>query len=244
MPKNKTQKNIPRGWQNSLFKNCKIAIVDGDRGKNYPKQDDFLSDGFCLFLNAGNVTKNGFNFDEKQFISRSKNELMGKGKLKRKDIIITTRGTIGNISYYDDKIKFDNIRINSGMAIIRNENKSVDSKFLVKYLKSSNFKKEIKRVSFGSAQPQLTIQIINKFKFISPPFPEQNAIVKVLETWDKYLEKLSRKIEIKKDIKKGLMQRLLSGDVRLSGFSGEWKKIQIGKLLNYEQPTILSYFKI
>ena len=32
-------------------------IIDGDRGKNYPKEKDFLDQGYCLFLNAKNVTK-------------------------------------------------------------------------------------------------------------------------------------------------------------------------------------------
>ncbi|MCK5510492.1 restriction endonuclease subunit S [Candidatus Parcubacteria bacterium] len=230
MNKNKTQKNIPNDWQSSLFKNCHVAVIDGDRGKNYPKQNDFSSDGFCLFLNAGNVSKSGFNFNETQFISKDKNGLMGKGQLGRGDLVITTRGTIGNIVHYDNKINFDNIRINSGMAIIRNKNKSIETKFLLYYLKLPSFRKEIKRVSFGSAQPQLTIQIINKFKFIFPPLPEQKAIVAILETWDKYLKKLSKKIEIKKNIKKGLMQRLLSGEVRLDGFSGEWKKKKLGDI--------------
>ena len=42
-------------------------IIDGDRGKNYPKQDEFLNEGFCLFLNTGNVTKQGFAFEDNQF---------------------------------------------------------------------------------------------------------------------------------------------------------------------------------
>ena len=41
-------------------------IIDGDRGKNYPKQDEFYPQGYCLFLNTGNVTKEGFIFEENQ----------------------------------------------------------------------------------------------------------------------------------------------------------------------------------
>lgn len=29
-----------------------IQIIDGDRGKNYPKGRDFSPNGYCLFLNA------------------------------------------------------------------------------------------------------------------------------------------------------------------------------------------------
>ena len=36
-------------------------IIDGDRGKNYPKQEEFSDSGFCLFLNAKNVTAQGLS---------------------------------------------------------------------------------------------------------------------------------------------------------------------------------------
>ena len=41
-------------------------IVDGDRGKNYPQQHEFQNDGYCLFLNTGNVTETGFSFEKEQ----------------------------------------------------------------------------------------------------------------------------------------------------------------------------------
>ncbi|MEK6615336.1 MAG: restriction endonuclease subunit S, partial [Bacteroidota bacterium] len=69
-----------------------------------------------------------------------------------------------------------------------------------------------------------------------PPLPEQHRIVVVLETWDKAIELLTKKITLKKQVKKGLMQKLLTGEVRLPGFRGEWKKTELGELLNYEQP--------
>lgn len=56
-------------------------IIDGDRGKNYPHQHEFLDEGYCLFLNTGNVTKAGFSFDSNQFISKEKCDLLRKGKL-------------------------------------------------------------------------------------------------------------------------------------------------------------------
>ena len=32
-----------------------FEIIDGDRGKNYPKSEDFFEDGHCLFLNTNKV---------------------------------------------------------------------------------------------------------------------------------------------------------------------------------------------
>ncbi len=32
-------------------KDLPLKILDGDRGKEYPKKSDFYSEGFCLFFN-------------------------------------------------------------------------------------------------------------------------------------------------------------------------------------------------
>ena len=94
-------------------------IIDGDRGKNYPKQNEFFPEGYCLFLNAGNVTPNGFSFEENSFITQEKDDLLRKGKLQRGDIVYTTRGTVGNAALYSESVPFENRRINSGMVILR-----------------------------------------------------------------------------------------------------------------------------
>lgn len=67
-----------------------LSVIDGDRGKNYPHSNELLSDGYCLFLSANNVTKNGFVFNNNVYINKEKDEVLRKGKLIRNDIVITT----------------------------------------------------------------------------------------------------------------------------------------------------------
>ncbi len=157
-------KEIPEGWiASSIDEICDIE--DGDRGKNYPKKEEFLDDGYCLFLNAGNVTKSGFDFSNNSFVTKEKDELLRKGKLKRKDVVMTTRGTVGNIGYYNDKLDFENVRINSGMVILRNPKISI---FLYTKMKSAEMKDLIINHLSGSAQPQLPITDIKRMKFPIP----------------------------------------------------------------------------
>ena len=109
-------------WEQKEIEFLPIDIIDGDRGVNYPKLNEFYENEHCLFLNTGNVTQSGFDFSKCQFINFEKDEKLRKGKLIRNDIVLTTRGTLGNIGYYSDKIPFENVRINSGMVIIRSKN--------------------------------------------------------------------------------------------------------------------------
>jgi len=113
-------RNMKCRWLRRPFSSAAFEIIDGDRGKEYPQHDDFQDNGYCLFLNTGNVRPDGFDFSNCQFITEEKDQRLRKGKLMRHDLVMTTRGTIGNVAYYDDSIPYENIRINSGM-VWRNE---------------------------------------------------------------------------------------------------------------------------
>ena len=163
-------------------------IVDGDRGVNYPTQHEFSSYGDCLFLNAGNVTQLGFNFTNCSFITKEKDALLRKGKLRRQDIVLTTRGTVGNVAYYDRSIPFDNIRINSGMVIFRPEATKIDPLFLYIFLRSKVFEDQVKGLTTGSAQPQLPIRDIRRICLPLPDTNSQKAIAAILGALDDKIE--------------------------------------------------------
>ena len=88
----KFEDGIPEGWSYVRFGKA-IDIIDGDRGVNYPKQEEFYPEGDCLFLNAGNVTSKGFNFSACSYITKEKDSILRKGKLQHGDVVLTTRGT-------------------------------------------------------------------------------------------------------------------------------------------------------
>ncbi len=169
--------------ENKIFESIDnlFDIIDGDRGKNYPKSDELFSEEYCLFLNTKNVTKNGFSFDTKQFITKTKDKLLRKGKLERYDIVLTTRGTVGNVAYYDELIKYKYLRINSGMVILRPKTPNLNQKFIIHVLRNNNYS----RVISGSAQPQLPITKLKKILLPLPPLALQNEFADFVALVDK-----------------------------------------------------------
>jgi type I restriction enzyme S subunit len=160
-----------------------IEIVDGDRGVNYPKKSEFSKNGYCLFLDASNITTDGLKIIELQFISKQRDELLGNGKLMRHDIVLTTRGTIGNLGYFGNDVPYEHIRINSGMLILRCGSDFV-AQYLYHLLRSSFIKKQISNITTGSSQPQLTKTIVQDLKLFKPEIPTQKAIARVLTILD------------------------------------------------------------
>lgn len=215
---NKYQKtkigNVPEDWNVVAIKDAPIELIDGDRGVNYPKLSDFSSGGYCLFLNNKNIKKDRFVFSDIQFVSREKDESLRKGKLERLDVVLTTRGTVGNIAFYDDSISFENIRINSGMILLR-ACEELSPVYLYHLMKSPFMKKRYAEVSSGSAQPQLPIRSLQQIYIPIPLKDEQEKIVEISQSID---EKISINIHYKETLtklKKGLMSDLLSGKVRV-----------------------------
>ncbi|MCF7988698.1 MAG: restriction endonuclease subunit S [Methylovulum sp.] len=180
-------------WSIQEIKDSDIQIIDGDRGNNYPKKEEFSDSGFCLFLNTGNIQDDKFAFNRCDFISENKDHQLRKGKLQRDDIVLTTRGTVGNLAYYHQGISIENIRINSGMIILRC-GVGINSQFLYQLLKSQMMKEQYMLYSSGSAQPQLPIRDFNRIKILLPPLTQQQQIAEILSAYDDLIETNNQRI--------------------------------------------------
>jgi len=204
---------LPDGWDVVPFGTL-VEIIDGDRGTNYPKQGEFSSEGYCLFLNAGNVTKNGFNFANSTFVTEEKDKILRKGRLERNDIVLTTRGTVGNVAFYSSYIPYNVLRINSGMVILRDSG-CVSPEFLYMTLRNESVQKMIALFSSGSAQPQLPIKDMRKMKILKPTnnlVQQFAAIIKAKLNKSALLQTQSQNLARQRDL---LLPRLMSGKLEV-----------------------------
>ena len=225
------------------WKQCKLSdlvnVIDGDRGKNYPTEADFEPHGHTLFLNASNVTIDGFLFDTNQFITEEKSNSMGSGKIIKDDIIITSRGSLGHIAWYNDSVQqvMPNLRINSGMLILRNK-ANVKTSYLHQFMKSDKGKAQIVFMSFGSAQPQLTKKGVESFTVNYPiDTEEQIKIGAFFSKLDNTITLQQRKLNSLQKLKKGLLQKMFPKngenipEIRFPEFSDAWKQRKLGDIL-------------
>ncbi|WP_346921068.1 restriction endonuclease subunit S [Clostridium sp. UBA7339] len=198
----------PFNWDVSRLEEV-YEIIDGDRGKDYPKQEDFSDEGYCLFLNAGNVTANGFSFKNNAFITKEKDEILRKGKLNRYDLIVTTRGTVGNVAYYNEDVPYENMRINSGMVILR-KRKKINSIFFMQYFRNPTVYQSL--IS-GSAQPQMPISSMRNAKVFNPPIELQNQFSEFVKQVNKLKFEMEQSLKELENNFNSLMQRAFKGEL-------------------------------
>lgn len=162
------------------LKDAGIDIIDGDRGKNYPKKTEMTNQGHTLFLNNKNIINDYLDVTTGEFITENKSNELRKGKLIRDDIVMSTRGSVGNIGHYSENIALNNIRINSGMVILRNKNTQINTNYLYILLKSSYMKNQYLELISGSVQNQLPIRDLQHIKLRIPELIYQKKIVQVI----------------------------------------------------------------
>ena len=103
-------------------------------------------------------------------------------------------------------VRFDvDVAINQDLkALYPKEDIAVD---YLKYWFESN-RNKIEKLGVGSTVAGIQVSELKTQRISLPNKPEQERIVGVLGVWDEYIEQLERKIALKEQLKKGLMQIL------------------------------------
>lgn len=202
---------IPCDWEVKEL-NSIADLIDGDRSSNYPKESELVNEGI-VFLNTSNIKENKLELSNCNFITKRKFDSLKKGKIQRNDLIITMRGSIGNIAVFDSI--YDEGFINAQMCIIRSKDKNYNEQYIYHQLVGNKVQNILSIVSSGSAQPQLTVKELKSLKIIMPNLEEQKCIVEILKNQNGLIEQEEKYLEKLKKLKLGLMEDLLTGKVRV-----------------------------
>lgn len=224
-------KEFNREWEEKSLNDI-TELIDGDRGKNYPNENDIKKEGI-LFLSTSNFFNNKLIFNKNdKFISLEKFNQLTKGQLNKDDLIITLRGSIGNVIIFENEF-YDTAFINAQMMIIRPKN--INKYFLHNFFQNSKIQSVLQNMSSGSAQPQLTKKDLKNFIIIFPILEEQEKISDFLSSVDKKISITEEKLELFKEYKKGIMQKIFNQKLRFKDSNGndypEWEEKEVGELL-------------
>lgn len=193
------------------------------------KKEIFVKSGYKVYEQKNAIYRNcnigDYYIDEEKY-----NELT-RFKIRHGDFIVSCSGTIGRIYRIPNKAKAG--VINQALLKITIDEKICNTTYFYKYFAWDKFQKEITDDTQGGAMKNLVGMDVFKSTLISlPELKEQQAIADALSDIDDLILSLEKLIEKKKAIKQGIMQKLLTGKIRLCGFSDEWKKLKLGDILS------------
>lgn len=208
--------NIPNEWK--WMKLGEISkIYDGTH-----QTPNYVENG-VPFYSVEHVTANDFS-QTKYILEDVYAREARRTSIERGDILMTRIGDVGTARHIDWDVRAS---FYVSLALIKCK-EDFNSKFVCYLINSYNFQRELWQKTIHVAFPnKINLGDIGRCKMVIPLLIEQNRIVEILETWDQVIQKLSQKIEKKKNIKKGLMQKLLTGKARLPGFTEKWETVEL-----------------
>ena len=161
------------------------------------------------------LSNNGF-VDNALFISQEMfNEYKKKyGVPNKNDILVTGVGTIGITYHVKDNREF---YFKDGNIIWLKYKNLAETAFINYCFSTKYVKQQILGGSAITTVATYTISNAKKTKVLLPPLPEQKAIASLLEKWDTTIEKTEALAEQYRTQKRGLMQKLLTGEWRMRG---------------------------
>ena len=197
---------IPESWNLVQFdKVCDIR----DGTHDSPK---YIEEGIP-FITSKHLTDNGIDFTETNYITKEDHiEFSKRSKVDNGDILFGMIGTIGKPTIVDTDFEFS---IKNVALLKLSNNEFLSNIYILNLLKSSIINKQFLKFSNGGVQSFIALGIIRKLKIPVPPLEEQKQIAEILSTVDQKLEVLKEKKDFFKELKKGLMQKLLTGVMRV-----------------------------
>jgi len=210
------QKLFAEGVGHAGFKDTKIGTIPKEW--RVVQLSDILDGTGIQILKIGDVFQKDYYLgEEAKRITLLEKELISN-EVFEKDILIAIASVkqegIGKVMYVsklNERTAFDH-----NVANLRTDSNKCDQKFLFFTLKSRIVRKQIERLFTTVGTTFLKASEIDKLLIPLPPLDEQHNIVEIFFEIDTNIEKESNHLEQLKLLKKGLMQVLLTGKLRVT----------------------------
>lgn len=199
---------IPEEWEVVKFKDITDILRCG-----VASTPTYVEEG-VPFLSAQNVQDGKLSLHKYNYISEEYHkELTKNDKPQRGDILYSRVGanygiaTVVNIDFeFSVYVSLTLIRLKNGF----------NSNFYKYLLNSPMCRKQADIGVFqGAGVPNLNVKIVEKFNMLVPPLKEQQEIAFILLSVDEQIEHYEVRKEKLQELKKGLMQKLLTGSIRV-----------------------------
>lgn len=177
-----------------------------------------------LLIAGNHIVGTKILWEKCDHISRFRYDESPEIKLKNGDVIISKDGTIGRLGFIDKL--HQEATIGGTMMLMRPDDKFFHSRYVYYYFQGEYFQNIIRGKVSGSSVPHIFQRDIVSLRIPLIPIKEQRKIADFFSTVDEAIEKSKEVIEKTKELKRGLMQELLTRGIGHKKF----RETEIGEI--------------
>ncbi|KAF6552396.1 restriction endonuclease subunit S [Bacillus sp. EKM202B] len=218
---------IPREWEVKTFNDLLregyiIDIQDGNHGNSHPKANDYVTRGIP-FIMANNLVNGTLDLVNCKFLKKEQTDKLRIGFSIEGDVLLTHKGTIGKAAIVPRVESY--VMLTPQVTYYRVDGSRLSNKFLKYFFEGEYFQNRLEKLSAQSTRSYIGITNQKNLLMAMPTLEEQEQIVRNLEVFDEKLGNEVAKLEQFQILKKGLMQSLLTGKIRVKVDEAEVKQV-------------------
>lgn len=176
----------------------------------------YLSYSPYKFITSKNLVDGKISFENVKYIEKKDYDKFNeRSKVNYGDILMPMIGTIGNPVIVDIKDEQIDFAIKNVALIKFYQNTKVNNIYIKSLLMSNSFNKMIELTKKGGTQQFVALKDIRNFNIKLPPIKLQNSFAEIVQQIEKQKLLLEQQKQNYQNLRKGLMQKLLTGKVRV-----------------------------
>ena len=177
---------------------CIIDCASGPFGSNL-KVECFVEDGFPI-IDGANLKGVRVTDNITKFVTEEKARSLSRSIAKRRDVIVTISGTLGQISFIPNDSKYNEYLCSQRQFRVTFDESKIDVEYLVNYLHTDFGQKKILSFANYVGVPALAQPLPNfkKIELLIPSIQNQKKVVQVLSALDDKIalnKKMNQKLE-------------------------------------------------
>jgi type I restriction enzyme, S subunit len=202
---------IPEEWNVVELETLKKAITSGSRA-----WAAYYSDDGPLFMRIGNLTRDHINLrlDDLMHVNPPASSEGSRTRIDEGDVLISITADLGIIGVAPDDL--GEAYVNQHIALVKLDRSKANPRWIGYFLANEQGQKQFYRLNDPGAKAGLNLPTVGRLLVLLPPAREQEKIVAVADAHvsgihaeEAYRDKL-------KHLKRGLMEDLLAGRVRVN----------------------------
>ncbi len=206
---------VPEGWR--ITRLGKVVTISSGES---PSSFSFSQAGKYPYVKVEDLNSDAKYLSRSRTFTDDERNPIPAGSIvfpKRGAAIATNKVRITSIPLY----------IDTNLMALRPNTDELDAEYLYYWIQHSR----LFRIADTSSIPQINNKHITPMQIPLPRLEQQIEVRQLLSTWDRSIVTLEHLLQKKQQLKHGLMQQLLTGKRRLTGFRKPWKKALLSDLV-------------
>lgn len=198
-------KGFTDAWEQRKL--SELATMNARIGWQNLRTSEFLDSGDYLLITGTDFDNGRIKYNTCHYVEKKRFDQDTKIQLSTGSILITKDGTLGKVALVEELPK--PATLNAGVFNVRVKDDAVLSyKYLYHYLKAPFLMKYVTANATGGTIKHLNQSILVDFPIPITEKQEQDRIAKLLDSLESIITLHQRKLEMLKNVKKGLLQKM------------------------------------